>query len=242
VRLAGPLLALALWAPAALAHDSWIVAGATGALSLATGDRYPRAELAVPRDSVVQAACRDPDGRTVPFERTAGALGCWAELREFAIDLEAALVPVYLREARPPAPVLERWAALHAEGIGWRERYRKFARIELAGPGVPPAILRSLRRPAGLALEIVPVGEAPLRARMAARFRVLSEGRPLPGQSVELVSENSPLGVWSKTDEEGTVQWPLPFKGRWLVRAIALEPDGPAAWRSRFATFAFEAH
>ena len=59
--------------------------------------------------------------------------------------------------------------------------------------------------------------------------------------AVELVSDRSPLGVWSRTGAQGELEWTLPFAGRWLVRAIALEPDGAAAWRSRFATLAVEA-
>jgi hypothetical protein len=230
-----------LGAGAAQAHDSWIVAGAS-AFTLATGDRYPRAEIVVPRDSIVQSACRDAAGRSAPFEPATGALGCWAELREFDIELDAALVPVYLREARPPDAVSRRWQALQAEGVGWRERYRKFARIELAAPAVPPAVLRKLRQPAGLDLEIVPAGDAPLRAGQPGRFTVFANGQPVRGQSVELVSERSPLGVWSTTDEQGIVQWTLPFGGRWLVRAIAIDPDGASDWRSRFATLSFEAH
>ena len=241
MKFRGAALSILLCAGAAQAHDSWIVAGAS-ALTLATGDRYPRAEIVVPPRSIVRSACRDASGRPAPFAPVAGAVACWAELQAFEIELDAALVPVYLREARPPDPVRERWQALQAEGIGWRERYRKFARIERAGPGVPAAVLRNLRRPAGLDLEIVPAGEAPLRAGQPGRFIVLAQGQPVRGQAVELVSERSPLGVWSKTDEQGTVEWALPFAGHWLVRAIAIEPDGASAWRSRFATLAFEAH
>jgi hypothetical protein len=241
VKRLGVALAIALLAGAGQAHDSWIVPAPSG-LSLATGNRYPRAELAVPPASIAQAACRDAAGRPAPFGRTSGALGCWAELHEFEVELDATQVRAYLHEARPQASVAGRWHALQADGIGWRERYRKFARIEVAGPEVPAAVLRTLRRPAGLALEIVPAADTALRAGQPSRFLVLSGGRPVRGLSVELVSERSPLGVWSRTDEEGSVQWPLPFGGRWLVRAIAIDADGPMAWRSRFATLAFEAH
>ena len=239
-RICG-VLASALLAGAAHAHDSWIVPDGS-VLSVATGNRYPRAELTVPPGGIEQAACHSASGGRASFARRAGPQGCWAELREYGIELDAALVPVYLREARPPETVRDRWQALHAEGIGWRERYRKFARIELAGPEVPTAVLRNLRRPAGLDLEIVPAGDSPLRVGQPGRFIVLSQGQPVPGQAVELVSERNPLGAWSKTDERGTVQWTLPFAGHWLVRTIAIGPDAASAWRSRFATLAFEAH
>lgn len=231
----------ALSAGGANAHDSWIVHDAA-VLSLATGNRYPRAELAPPADSIALAACVNGGGRPLPFRAGTEARACWAELREFEIDLEPRLVDVYLKEARPPDAVRARWLELHADGTGWHERYRKFARIELGAAGASPDVLRAIRRPAGLDLEIVPVGDAPLKANAPARFAVLSRGEPVRGQAVELVSERSPVGVWSRTNSQGELQWTLPFAGRWLVRAIAIEPDGPSAWRSRFATLAFEAN
>jgi len=98
-----------------------------------------------------------------------------------------------------------------------------------------------LRAPVGLPLELVIEGEEPLRAGAVARFRVLSAGEPVPRLAVELVSERSALGVWGRSDQDGRVQWRLPFGGAWLLRATLLESDGGDRWRSRFSTLAFEA-
>lgn len=234
------LFAIALLAGSALAHDSWIVDDGAD-LSIATGSRWPQVELVTPPDSIVNAGCSNARGDPLPFRAQPRAIACWAELREFDIELPPALVEVYMRDVRPPGAVRARWQALHADGVPWRERYRKFMRIENAPPGCAPDVLRAIRRPLGLDMEIVPVGDAPLRAGNAARFAVLSQGKPVPGLAVELVGARASTGVWSRSGDDGQVQWTLPFAGRWLVRAIALEADGDSAWRSRFVTLAFEA-
>lgn len=239
-RAAALAVALALLAGGANAHDSWIVADGAQ-LSIATGNRYPQVELVAPPDAIARAGCVDGRGRALPFRAGGAAQACWAELREFDVELEDRLVEVYLREARPAESVRARWQALRARGLGWHERFRKFARAEIAGADATPDVLRALRSPAGLDLEIVPVGDEPLRAGKPSHFAVLARGEPVRGLAVELVAEKNPLGVWSRTGEDGRLQWTLPFAGRWLVRAVALEPDGASRWRSRFATFAFEA-
>jgi uncharacterized GH25 family protein len=225
------LAALALAATALHAHDSWF-AREGDAITLVTGTRYPRAELVPPPESFAQSHCVDAGG---------GAKSCWAELREFNIVLDDRIVDVYLREVRPDDVLRARWQALHASGKQWVERYRKFARIEIATDRATPAQRLVLRQPARLDLEILPAGDATFASGAPARFVVLSQGAPVAGLPVELVSEKSPLGIWSRTDPRGEVTWPLPFPGGWLVRTILLEPDGDERWKSRFATFAFEA-
>jgi hypothetical protein len=197
----------------AQAHDSWLVPTSSG-FEVVTGARYPRIDLKPPPQSIARAG---PD---------------WVELREFDITLDDKLVDVYLREAQPSQEVRERWQRLHARGVPWQERYRKFMRIEGAQTGSSPV---------GLDLEFVAVGGGGVRAGDQARFVALSNGKPVAGLAVELVSERSPLGAWSRTNGNGEVEWQLPFAGRWLVRSILIEPDGETKWASRFATFAFEA-
>lgn len=221
---------LALAGTALHAHDSWLVNdGAT--VTLVTGTRFPKPELVPPKDAIANDGCA-----------TKGAArACWVELKEFDIVLEPKIVDVYLREVRPDEAVRTRWQALHADRKEWRERYRKFARIEIATAGATDEQRLSLRQPANLDLELLPRGSAALKAGAQARFALLSKGRPMAGQAVELISDKSPIGLWSRTDANGEVAWPLPFAANWLVRTIVLESDGPDRWRSRFATFAFEA-
>ncbi|HWI80684.1 DUF4198 domain-containing protein [Ramlibacter sp.] len=183
-------------------------------LRMVTGNRYPVADLGVPAENVVASACSEGT--------------CWAELTELEVELDAKRVDVYFNEAKPPDSVRARWRDSLANGAPWRERYRKFLR---AGTGMTPA---------GLDLEIV-AANAPVHSGAAARFRLLAQGSPVPHQPVELVSDRSPIGIWSRTNERGEVEWTLPFRARWLVRTIVIEPGAGSKWRSRFATLVFDA-
>ena len=246
----------------AQAHDSWLapagpVSGSRVELRLSTGERYPLASSAPAPASLAQAACVGESGaiqrlRPGSMQATALALkagrrgtgpaACWIELKTHEITLTPQLVEVYLREIQPPSAVLQAWAAQQEGGLAWHERYRKFARIELSRAGDAPEQLRAIRRPQGLDLEIVVLGDAPLRTGQPARFQVLSRGEPVAGLAVELVSERSSLGVWARSDDVGQVAHTLPFGGWWLLRATLLEPGPrPGEWQSRFVTLAFEA-
>ncbi|MES2937178.1 MAG: DUF4198 domain-containing protein [Pseudomonadota bacterium] len=255
-------LACAFAASAAGAHDSWLfrpdAPPPKGAAQFVfgTGTQYPIADSFSPPSSVSASGCVDAAGRMLPLRPFAqagklllqttrvdpNALGCWAELGEQAITLKPELVNVYLREIRPSAPLLARWAALREQGLPWQERYRKFARIETSGRDTPAAALRAIRQPVNQPLEIVVSGEEPLLAGRAAAFQVLANGAPVPLLAVELRSERSPIGIWSQSDAEGRLRFTLPFSGAWLLRATLLEADGASGWQSRFVTLAFDAH
>lgn len=255
------LLLLACAAPAP-AHDSWLVrsrtAGAGISLELTTGNRYPLGETGVAAASIAQARCRDGSGRSVPLKpversprwldlrsasRGAKApMACWAGIKPAEIAIEPELVQVYFDEIRAPAEVRERWAQLQARGIGWRESYGKSARIEIDAPHMPAQQRAAARAPAGLPLEIVVLGDAPVRAGESALFQLLRDGRPLAGFPIELVSERGRFGVWQQTDAQGQLRHVLPFKGAWLLRGTEVRAAGDDRWDSRFVTLAFEAY
>jgi hypothetical protein len=272
-------LASSVWlALPAQAHDSWLVPADADSglptraqpqalyLSLTTGNRYPRGEFAVAPTSVVQAACRGTQGATAPLRalqmqprslllraRSEQPLqACWLELTAAMVEIEPRLVQVYFNEIRPNQAARDAWNALLASGLPWQESYRKFARIELNLPASAEPLQRAaLRRPQGLGLEVVPVGAAPLWARQELLFQILRDGKPLPNQPVEAVSERNPLGIWQTSDAQGHLRYTLPFTGRWLLRATQLELPQPLVvpgkttalptWLSRFVTLEFEA-
>jgi len=256
--LVAPALALVL--AGAHAHDTWLVppadpAGGLLTLHLTTGERYPKREAAMAPESIVASGCADEHGAALALKpmrlqgdvlllraraaKGSTALACWVRTQEFEVKIEPPLVEVYLKEIQAPPPVRQAWQRQQAAGVPWHEVYAKTARIEFARAGAP-ASLAALRRPVGTGLEIVPMGDAPLRTGGELAARVLLDGQPLPGLAVEFVSERAPLGVWRTSDAAGIVRSPLPFPGRWLVRATHLvPPPQPAApWRSRFATLA----
>jgi len=258
--------ALCLAASHGWGHDSWL-SPARGAsppgqvvLELATGNRYPLQEFSQSAASVAQARCTD-GAVTTPLrplaeqpkwldlaanlpKAGAQALSCWAELGAAEIEIQPRLVQVYFADIHTPAANRQAWAALQERGLPWRETYRKFARIELAQDAdVPAARLAAARRPAGLDLEIVVLGDNPIAVGQPLAFQVLRDGRPLAGFAVELVSERSPLGIWRETDVNGMLHHTLPFAGRWLLRGTDLRLSARRAdtWESRFVTLAIDA-
>jgi hypothetical protein len=94
-----------------------------------------------------------------------------------------------------------------------------------------------------MALDIEIDDAGHLRAGQTLRFRVWRDGRPLAGQAVELRGEASRFGLWRRTDAEGRASVPLPWAGRWLLRATDLRPvpGRVGHWDSRFVTHAFSA-
>ena len=247
------------------AHDSWLRPAAVqpGAglvqLELAVGPRYPQGEFAVAASSIAGGACvegasgqqrallpREEQSRQLDLRSRADArqgLACWLELRPHVAEMTSDVVAAYFREIRAPEAAHQAWARQQARGVPWRESYRKSLRVEMPPPDTASAVPAALRQTRGLALEIVPVGTAPLQARQPATFQVLLEGRPVAGQWVELVSDKGNASVWSRSDAQGLVREVLPAAGQWLARATLLEPPAEDAqpWRSRFSTLVFHA-
>jgi uncharacterized GH25 family protein len=258
---------LGLCTACAQAHDSWLsparepAALSHVALELATGNRYPRQEFSQTEASVAQSGCIDASGTRLALRPLreqprrldlnaqlasdgSAAISCWVELFTAEVDIEPRIVQVYFRDIHASPAIRTAWSEQQAHKVPWHERYRKFARIELATSGeIAPQALAAARRPVGLDLEIVVVGDRPVVAGEPLRFQLLRDGRALAGLPVELVSERSPLGIWRETDAQGVVEHRLPFGGRWLLRATDLRAsqEVPDTWSSRFVTLAIEA-
>lgn len=240
-------------ATAAGAHDSWFMPG-PGGLQLSTGNRFPVQEFSLPPGDIVSSHCHDGSAskamrssRALPlaleFAASSGALSCWAQVRDHEVEIEPDKVKVYFAEIQANQSVRDTWTRWHADGLAWRERYSKFARIELAGAAkASPEQRLQARKPVGAGLEIVVLGAEPIATASPLAFQVLRDGQPLAGFPVELVSERSPIGIWRRTDADGRLQHTLPFTGRWLLRGTDLRTaDEPGRWSSRFVTLAIEA-
>jgi hypothetical protein len=258
----GLLLSLALLAGTAAAHDTWFVPQPPTdrgelVLALGTGTQFPGMDLPVLPQQLASGGCRG-EGVNERSLRRAGerpnalllrtprpvppgvGLSCWTQLIPIDIEIDDAIVEVYLKEINAPAAMRERWAALKARGVRWQETYVKHARIELDGNGAAAASLQPVE---GLGLDVrLETAERPLKAGARASFQVLRDGRPLPGLPVELRSDLSPVGIWRVTDADGRVELVLPLAARWILRGTDLRPaaDGSDRWESRFVTLAFE--
>lgn len=255
------VLALCLVASTStFAHDTWLHVAdqqpGSGllVLEMGSGSRYPRSEGAVPGSRVVSPGCADEAGAShslaprqelplaLELRARAGdarALGCWLELLPVDLALTPQLVQVYFQDIRAPQPVRDAWAAQQKAGIGWKEVYRKYVRIEAPLQGAEAVTdWSALRKPRNHPLELVPVGADPVRAGKEAEFQALAGGKPVADLAVEFVSLRNPAGIWRQTDANGRMRLALPFAGEWLLRGTVLHvPASPQEpWRSEFAT------
>lgn len=238
-----------LGASHASAHDTWFqrldAEGPAPLLALGTGNQFPAQESGIDARFIAASGCRaarvattlqavQQDEHALRLRAAPAASTCWLQTTPFTVTLEPAKIALYLREVNPNAEQRAQWADMQRRGLPWRERYVKHARIELGDePGAAPA-------PLGLDLVIEHTG--PIGAGATFAVRVLRDGQPLANQAVELRSEDSPFGIWRRSDAQGRLQMPSPAAGRWLLRTIdlrlsATEPD---TWDSRFATTAFQ--
>jgi len=264
-RAAMALAVLTLLGAAAQAHDSWLSPGRAvprgeAVFDLSAGNRYPVQDTGLAAEGLQKTGCVDgrarslalrPDGnidkalqlRVRGLATTPMPLSCWLELKPFEIELKPHLIPVYLDEIRASPEIRASWAALAARQLPWLESFRKYARIE-AQEQVPatPQQRAAVRKPSGLALDIVLLNDGPIVPGQELVFQVLRDGQPFPGFQVELISERSVLGIWRQTDSEGKLRHTLPFGGRWLLHGTELwiSTKDAERWESRFVTLAFE--
>lgn len=245
---------------AAFAHDTWLHVAdqqpGSGllALQMGSGARYPKSEGAVPASRVLGAGCADDTGASRPLAPrqelpvmlelrarvgAARSVACWLALPPVDLVLTPELVQVYLQDIHAPQPVRDAWAAQQKAGIAWKEVYRKYVRIEAPVPGAETvAVPATMRQPRNYPLELLPVGDSPVRAGAEAEFQALANGKPVADLPVEFVSLRNPAGIWRQTDARGRMRLALPFGGEWLLRSTVLHvpatPQEP--WRSEFAT------
>jgi hypothetical protein len=250
LRRAFAMSTLMLAALAARAHDTWFqspVGAASGLeVRLGTGNRFPVYETGIGAEYLELQGCRGPraldaerpmvpvrnDDHALVLRLRPQALSCWAQLVPLGIELGADKVSVYLREVQASAEVRGLWRQMQAQGLPWKERYTKHARIDwAAAPGAPSTA-------APMAMDIVRTAGA----SNGWHFQVLKGGLPLAGQAMELISESATQGIWRRTDDQGRVSWPALPSGRWLLRGTQLQRSGddPTRWDSGFVTLAFE--
>lgn len=239
------LIALAFAAAPAAAHDTWFERAADNGvpLALGTGNRFPVAETPVDARYLVARHCIGADGTRVALDAQdttrlrpgAGAATCVVQLQPFDIELPPEKVAIYFAETRPAPAIKQAWADQRGRGAPFRERYTKFARIELDPRGAAT--------PSGAAMDVVRTDPAgPLTTGTDAVFQVLRDGQPFEGFPVELVNERSPIGLWLRTDADGRVKARLPLAGRWLLRGTDIRRASTegTAFESRFVTYAFD--
>src|SRR5262245_2139990 len=249
---------VALSAPAAFAHDFWILPSsflpAPGLLVSARlyvgvgwqGELVPRSN-----DRIVKFALVGPTGEqpmvgvdgTDPagFARPAGPGLQYMVYQTNAavIDLPADKIDTYIEEEG-----LEPFLILKDEekAAGIKDHYARCAKSLLLVGKVDKTT--GFDRKLGLPLELIP--EANPYALPKGRklpVRLLRDGKPLKGALVAAIQRDAPSEsrISSRTDAKGRVVLPLSSPGVWLVKAVHIaRAEKPGEWNSLWASLTFE--
>ncbi|HYJ04530.1 MAG TPA: DUF4198 domain-containing protein [Chthoniobacterales bacterium] len=246
--------------PLALAHDTWLIPdqfslapNSTVTLDMTSGMEFPKLDVGPKPERVKSATCRLA-GKTFDITNKiaapsslqfkaelpdAGVATFWVKLPPRSIELKPEEVKEYLDEVDAPEALRKQWAEIKEPR--WRESYTKhpktFARV-----GEAPAD-RSWAEPAGMFLEIVPEKDpTALKAGDDFPVRVLKDGKPFAGFSLNAVGAGQPKGETRKTDSDGRVVFRVDAAGRWLLRGTDIRkssrPD--TDWESDFTTLTVE--
>lgn len=256
-----PALTLAIsLSSSALAHDTWLIPDqfnlapkSTITLDMTSGMEFPKLDTGPKPERVQSAQCRLA-GKT--FEMTnkaaapnslqfktelaeAGVATFWVKMPPRSIELKPEEVKEYLDEVDAPEALRKQWAEMKEQR--WRESYTKhqktFARVG------EPATDLSWATPVGTFLEIVPEKDpTTLKARDDFPLRVLKEGKPFAGFSLNAVRAGQPKGETRKTDADGRVTFRVDVAGRWLLRGTDIRKSKQADtdWESDFVTLTVE--
>ena len=245
----------------AAAHDTWLIPDkfsvapkSVVTLDLTSGMEFPKLDVGPKPERVESAKCRLARRTFEMRDKSAaanslqlkgelaepGVATLWVKLPPKALELKPDEVEHYLEEVSPPKERRREWAEMHPKR--WRELYAKHQKtfVRVGQPSQPDM---SWREPVGTFLEIVPEKD-PTAVKAGDEFpvRVLKDGAPLAGFSLNAVAANQAKGETRQTDAEGRVTFRLEKPGAWLLRGTDIrkssKPD--TDWESHFVTLTLE--
>ena len=119
-RRSAMVAALALWAGAAFAHDSWLTPlprtdRGEAVFAFGTGNQFPQQETGIAMHQVHTSGCQGEGQRAAPMRWVAdrptalvlrsarsvaagAALSCWAQLQPLPVEIDDVTVEIYLKE------------------------------------------------------------------------------------------------------------------------------------------------
>jgi uncharacterized GH25 family protein len=163
---------------------------------------------------------------------------------DYPVSIEAAKFEDYLKEEG-----LEEIAKIRAtRGESQKPAREVFSRAAkaLLDAGTPAGkTAKGYDRDLDFTLELIP-DKNPYDVAVGTTlpFRLLYEGKPLPGALVQALSKSRPeKGVAARTDAKGRVALNLDASGLWLIKAVHMLPAPKgvdADWQSIWASLTFE--
>lgn len=243
-------LAFSLLAHPAFGHDSWISGpDDEGLIQLSTGSHFPAPGESSTVSRVAEFGCAGasqtlttkqinlPNNQfgfvlTNPEAATPVAT-CYTVLKERQITLKPTSVELYLKEIRANQRWQDYWAQLESEGKPWKENYSKTAIKDLNQ-------LNPLQLPVPIQIRVNPnTNTTKPVVGQALDFQVLMNNKPLANQSLELLVDQAPIGIWYQTSELGMVTVTPPAKGTAMLRGTHLFMQNNEL-HSHFITYLFE--
>jgi len=263
-RLAA-ILAIAVWATPAFAHDSWIEAsayqvqaGETVPLTLMVGTMGDQASVSLAsRPAWLRVfTSQGPTGVIDLLEQSADKPAAAATFAapgthlialhtgNFSHAMGAEEFAAYL-EQEGLTTVRTAWEASGRTAGPVKEVYARAAKALVhVGPGAPDT-KAYVTSPVGLDLEIVPL-RSPYDLKPGESFpvRVLYDDKPLAGALVSLGSLDRPKEprTRQRTDAKGEVAFPRPASGNWLVNVVWSVPAAgrfDADYKTTFSSLSF---
>lgn len=197
-----------------------------------------------PQDLTAAATAADSLRTSVTFAQPGTHLLTLATNNAF-ITLEADKFNTYLKEEGLDNALLLRQKRGELTMPG-REAYRRCAKtLVQAGPASSADTARAWSRPTGMPLELVPE-QNPYALKTGASFtvRVLADGKPVPGQLVQVWQQTPgrPVKITKFfSNQNGRLLFYLSGPGSYMVSTVRMEPTrSPAAdWQSTWSSLTF---
>lgn len=246
------ILALLLTAPlSGFAHDTWIIGpNEKGVIGLSTGSHFPSESESSNKDRISQFACNSK-GHSLPVDQVElpnqyfgfvikpNSVGsqamCYVVLKERQITLENLAVEQYLRDIKADESWIGYWSELKKNNKPWVEHYSKTAIKSMSQPS--QGLL-----PVPLQIRVLNAEHTrPPRVGQKVSFQVLLNQKPLPNQSIELLVDQAPFGIWRRSDNQGILEFTLPIEGLALLRGTYLYMEDKKL-HSHFMTYIFRIH
>lgn len=213
----------------AMAHLTWIDVGEQS-MGLSTGHNFPAKEITVKGEYVQSIQCMDAsqnvfnlafDPKSIRYIYPQKPVNCVAQLKTSLIELSPRQGVQHFEESKVSKSLIDKVRASKK----FEEEYFKLAQIK-------PILIDS-------ALYNSNVAQFVVKANDPESIYVYRNGKPLGNQPVGLEYPETPVTLWSNTDDNGKVTLLLQPKSRALLRTLVTQDHGDF-YKSQFLSVILE--